>query len=264
MRFVFVGDSPFPFCTILHLSAPILILLHCPRFLISTTLSLSYHAFSLMSHFLSHTTLSHSYHAFSISPRFLISTTLFYSYHAFSLVPRFVSFTDHAFSLIPRFPDSCHAFSLFPRFLTLTTLSHSYHAFPLVPRFLTLTMLSHSYHAFSLVPRFPTRTTLSHSYHAFSFLPRFLTRTTLSLPLTPDFFSPTIHHSFQLLPPLSSSTMVSISPIFPHHHLYLPPQFLTSGLSTCPVEVPKMNVLPKGNLVDPEENTTTTRSHLAK
>ena len=132
------------------------------------------------------------------------------------------------------------------------------------PRFLTRTTLSHSYHAFSLVPRFPTRTTLSHSYHAFSLLPHFLTRTTLFLSLTPDFFSPTIHHSFQLLPPLSSSTMVSISPVFSHpfsccYHFYLLPQFLTLGLSTCPVEVPKMNVLPKGNLVDPEENTTTTR-----
>ena len=63
----------------------------------------------------------------------------------------------------------------------------------------------------------PFATTLHLSPHAFSLLPRFL--------------SPIFCHTFQLLPPPSSTTV------------------FTSGLSTWPVEVRKVNVLPKGNLV---------------
>ena len=157
---------------------------------------------------------------------------------------RFVFVGDSPFPFCHHFASISTNFdpSTLPRFHTLTTLSHSYHAFSLLPRFPTLTTLSHSYHAFSLIPRFLTHTTLSHSCHAFSLPPRSFTLATL----TPHFFSSTIYHSFQLLPPLSSLTMVLISLIFRHPFQLPPPPSSSTTVChfRCPVEVQKLDVLP--------------------
>ena len=181
-----------PFATILHLSPPILILLHCPRFLISTTLFHSYHAFSLVARFVSFTD-----HAFSLLPRFLTRTTLSHSYHAFSLSPRFLSRTTLCLSH--------HGLCLL-----LTTLCLSYHAFSLLPRFLT----------FSLPQCLLTLTTLSHflkyACHAFSLShPRFFLADH-----SPQFSAPTttfiFYHGFYLA--YLSSPFSAAATTFIFHH----------------------------------------------
>ena len=153
VRFVFVGDSPFPFC---HHFASISTNFDpstLPRFLTLTTLSHSYHAFSIIPRFLtrttllSHTTLSHSYHA-SLS------------HHAFSLLPYFLTLATLSHFLT----YSCHAFSLSlsPQIFShrpSTTVFSSYHHFHLLPWFLSrlsfLTLFSCCHHL-HLPPRFLT------------------------------------------------------------------------------------------------------------
>ena len=111
VRFVFIGDSPFPFS---HDLASI-----TTNFDLSTlpTLSLSYHAFSLVPRFLNLTTLSHFHHAFSFPPRFLTLATLSHSHHAYLLLPRFLSH--------PIFFRTDHS----PQFSAPTTTFISYHVF---------------------------------------------------------------------------------------------------------------------------------------